>query len=51
MVNAESHKLNCKKHLLRFKPLWFVWLVELCFFKASKAFFWNDRDKRLVLKQ
>lgn len=42
---------NCKKHLLRFKPLWFVWLVELCFFKASKAFFWNDRDKRLVLTQ
>lgn len=30
-----------KIDLLRFKPLWFVWLVELCFFRASSAFFWK----------
>jgi len=32
-------------HSLRFNPLWFVWLVEFCFFKASSAFFWTEVQK------
>lgn len=35
-------ELQGQGSLLLFKPLWLVWLVELCFFKANSAFFCEE---------
>lgn len=47
--NTNYFKLS-QMYLLRFKPLWFVWLVELCFFKASSAFFLKE-NSTITLKK
>lgn len=34
-----------KKSVLLFKQPWLVWLVELCFFKARRAFFYKEMER------
>lgn len=41
---------DLKMDLLRFSPAWLVWLVELCFFRANRAFFYitEKTDMRVL---